>query len=52
MPCVFDLSWRTGTKRNTAKTAKKKKHKKKKSDAFMGIVGIRRWVAFHAPSSD
>jgi len=29
MPYVFDLSWRTCTKRNTAKTAKKKKHKKK-----------------------
>jgi hypothetical protein len=29
MPCVFDLSWRTGTKRSTTKPAKKKKHKKK-----------------------
>jgi hypothetical protein len=30
----------------------KEKTQKKKSDAFMGIVGIRRWVAFHAPLSD
>jgi hypothetical protein len=31
---------------------REKEKTQKKSDAFMGIVGIRRWVAFHAPSSD
>jgi hypothetical protein len=31
---------------------REKEKPQKKSDAFMGIVGIRRWVAFHAPSSD
>jgi hypothetical protein len=47
---VFDHSWRTSAKWNTAKSAKKEKPTKKVM--LTGTIGSRRLVTFHAPSSD